>query len=219
MLTPLRGGGIERCPGRSLPPGGPASSLLPRRIAVNPPDPDYSTGSHATAPTGTRLFALIYISKAARLLTPAELAHLAERAQARNLIEDVTGLLLYSDGAFMQYIEGPAPGMSRIYAVIKADPMHYGMIDLLREAIHEREFGGWSMTVRDVGPQGMTTSSRSDELLRLRLSSMSASHQSARELLTNFWNHGRSTVTPTLDSYPGGYAGHLGQLVSGKERP
>jgi hypothetical protein len=164
-----------------------------------------------------RLFALLYISKAARLLTPAELAHLGQRAQARNLSEDVTGLLLYSDGAFMQYLEGPAHGMSRIYAVIKADNLHYGVIDLLREPIREREFAGWSMTVRDVGPLGMAASAPSDDAVSRRLAQIGEAHSTARDLLGNFWGHGQATVKPTLDRYPGGYAGTLGQLVAGKQ--
>jgi hypothetical protein len=183
---------------------------------VKPPDPDSITGSPAT-PMGTRLFALIYISKAVRLLTPAELAHLAERAQARNLSEDVTGLLLYSDGAFMQYLEGPAPGMSRIYAVIKADTLHYGVIDLLREPIQEREFAGWSMTVRDVGPLGMAGSTQPDDAVSRRLAQIGDVHRTARNLLGNFWGHGQATVKPTLDRYPRGYAGTLGQLIAGKQ--
>jgi hypothetical protein len=169
------------------------------------------------AAMGARLFALVYISKAARLLTPTELAHLGERAQARNLTEDVTGLLLYSDGAFMQYLEGPALGLSRIYATIKADPLHYGVIDLLREPIVEREFTGWSMTVRDVGPLGMAASAQSDETVRLRLAHIGDAHRASRDLLSNFWGYGRATVKATMDRYPGGYVGTLGQLVTGKQ--
>lgn len=192
-------------------------SLQQRSIAVNPPPADSSTASTQTASGAPRLFALVYISKAVRHLTPAELTHLGERAQARNLKENITGVLLYSDGAFMQYLEGPAPGLSHIYAVIKADPLHYGMIDLLREPIVEREFNGWLMTVRDVGPVGMATSAQSDEAVRSRLAHIGEAHRAARELLSNFWGYGHSTVKPTLDRYPGGYGGTLGQLVSGKQ--
>jgi hypothetical protein len=77
-----------------------------------------------------------------------EIDHLLERAQARNLECGVTGVLLCSDGQFMQYIEGPAASMSRTYGVIKADRNHHCIIELLRGEIAEREFPEWAVAFR-----------------------------------------------------------------------
>ena len=92
----------------------------------------------------TDLWAIVYVSKAARPMTQDDLAHILEGARRRNAEEGITGVLLYSDGSFMQYLEGPAAGMLRVYAIIKTHPLHYGLIDLVREPIQSREFAEWS---------------------------------------------------------------------------
>ena len=134
----------------------------------------------------------------AHLLSVSELEHLRKRAEARNVEEDVTGVLLYSDGSFMQYLEGPAAGLSRVYGFIKADRLHYGVIDLLREPIHEREFAGWSMTFRDVGAFGQSSSSQQDALLTGAPGTPINSPSKARELLLNFWTRGRNSAATAL---------------------
>jgi Sensors of blue-light using FAD len=64
-----------------------------------------TTSGHT--PSETTPFAIVYVSMAAHQLSLHELKHLQERAQQRNVQQDVTGVLLYSEGAFMQYLEGP----------------------------------------------------------------------------------------------------------------
>ena len=85
------------------------------------------------------LVALLYVSQAARAVTTSDLVRLLVNARRRNLEEDLTGVLLYADGSFMQYLEGPAPGMQRVYRIIKAHPLHFGVVDLLRQPIAKRE--------------------------------------------------------------------------------
>jgi Sensors of blue-light using FAD len=150
------------------------------------------------APAGPPLFAIIYISTAARGLSPDELEYLRHRAQARNLQEGVTGVLLYADGAFMQYLEGPAAGLARIYGRIKADALHYGMIDLLREPIQAREFAGWSMALRVVSASGLATVSELGPLLNEVPGALDPPRSMARQLLLDFWSKGRCSVAPTL---------------------
>jgi hypothetical protein len=149
-------------------------------------------------PTGSCQFAIVYVSMSAHLLSMNELEHLRKRAEARNVQEDVTGVLLYSDGSFMQYLEGPAPGLSRVYSFIKADRLHYGVVDLLREPIHEREFSGWSMAFRDVGAFGQSSSLQQDALLTGIPATPVKSRSRARELLLNFWSRGRNSAATAL---------------------
>jgi len=165
-------------------------------------------------PDVARLYAIVYISTAARLLSMDELEHLCSRAQARNLQEDVTGVLLYSDGAFMQYLEGPAAGLSRVYGFIKADPLHYGVIDLLREPITEREFASWSMELRAIGAHGHSDVSQQDALLTARPASLALPRSKARELLLNFWSRGRYSVASTLLDFSEERARRMGHMLA-----
>lgn len=91
------------------------------------------------------LHAIVYVSSAVRLLEQADIDHLLHRARARNATEGITGLLLYRDGAFMQYIEGPRAPLMKVYASILADRLHHHVTQLLDEGIDAREFAGWAM--------------------------------------------------------------------------
>jgi hypothetical protein len=144
------------------------------------------------------LYAIVYVSTAARPLSLAELHHIQERAQARNLRENITGVLLHSDGTFMQYLEGPASGLYRVYEVIKADPRHYGIVDLVREPIDQREFSGWSMAFRVIDASGQSSEAEQDARLAQRLAAPINQFSAARALLAKFWSRGRSVLASTL---------------------
>ena len=149
-------------------------------------------------PSEGELYAIVYVSTAARPLLLADLRRIQERAQSRNLEEDVTGVLLYSGGTFMQYLEGPAPGLYRVYEVIKADPRHYGIVALVREPIAQREFSSWSMAFRVIDAFGQSSESEQDAQLAHRLAAPVNEHSAARALLAKFWSRGRSAVASTL---------------------
>lgn len=97
------------------------------------------------------LQAIVYVSSAVQPLETPQIEHLLERARARNAEYGITGLLLYADGSFMQYIEGPHDALMRVYDIILADPLHRRLIELLREPVAQREFAGWSMAYRTPG--------------------------------------------------------------------
>jgi hypothetical protein len=137
------------------------------------------------------LKAILYVSASTHMLSPFEIDHLLRRARERNACEQVTGVLLYSDGNFMQYIEGDAPRLAKIYAVIRDDPWHQGMIELLREPIQKREFSEWSMAFRAVGTFKMSHPLHPDAALSERLATPATSYSSARILLSKFWNRGK----------------------------
>jgi hypothetical protein len=155
----------------------------------------------APAPPATTsgvLGAILYISKAARPMTRTDLAHLSEHARRRNAQEGITGVLLYSEGAFMQYIEGPSDALLRTYAVIKAHPMHFGLIDLVREPIGARAFAEWSMACHWVGEGATQPMAEDFDRLGARIAAAVGTRSAARELLCRFWTAGRHAVAPAL---------------------
>ena len=141
------------------------------------------------------LVALLYVSQAARAVTTSDLVRLLVNARRRNLEEDLTGVLLYADGSFMQYLEGPAPGMQRVYRIIKAHPLHFGVVDLLRQPIAQREFGEWSMACHVVGADGDTALCDRYGLLLERLSNIVHPRSQVRELLSRFREQGRASLS------------------------
>ena len=91
------------------------------------------------------LQALTYVSSARAPMKDAGLQQLLQRARANNQREGVTGVLLYADGNFMQYIEGQPEALQRVYAIIRADRKHHGLIELFSEQVSERAFSDWTM--------------------------------------------------------------------------
>mgnify|MGYP006156611073 CR=1 FL=1 len=88
---------------------------------------------------------LVYRSAAAGPMGHAELARLLEQARARNEAERLTGLLVYDQGRFVQWLEGPTTGVERIWDSIRRDSRHVE-IERLHTPWHpERLFPEWRM--------------------------------------------------------------------------
>lgn len=102
------------------------------------------TVATAASPT-TRLAALVYRSRVTHWPDEADLKRLLLQAQARNRDEDLSGLLLYDNGRFFQWIEGPRDGLSRIWDAIRRDTRHTDVELLGSHAIPVRMFSGWDM--------------------------------------------------------------------------
>jgi len=136
------------------------------------------------------LHALIYVSTAVRQPTQADLDRLIARARVRNLEQGVTGLLLCAHGNFMQYLEGGEAGMATVYAAIQADPLHRGLVELLREPIQERVFEEWAMGFRSISAFGVANPVQLDRVFRARVDPELCTPKAAHTLLWNFWNKG-----------------------------
>jgi len=91
------------------------------------------------------LVRLIYVSSADHAMNEAELKQILDTAVSRNKEVDVTGMLLYSDGGFMQVLEGPRAAVDEIYARICVDDRHHNILRLCTDAITERDFSRWNM--------------------------------------------------------------------------
>lgn len=93
---------------------------------------------------------LIYISSATRDLSEMDLLDLLHQSRDRNKRQNVTGMLLFKDGAFLQVLEGEADDVDEIYASITLDDRNAGNYMVEREEIVERNFTQWSMGFKDL---------------------------------------------------------------------
>jgi methanogenic corrinoid protein MtbC1 len=97
------------------------------------------------APVPPSLAKLVYRSRAVRRLAAQDLYKLARDAQSRNRAESITGLVLYDDDRFFQWLEGPADSLARIMQSIYSDPRHADIEVLENRPTTARVFGDWSM--------------------------------------------------------------------------
>lgn len=138
-----------------------------------------------------QLHSLVYVSSAVEPVTVEKLAYLLRRAQARNLAHDVTGVLLFDAGNFMQYIEGPREGLVEVYRHIKRDPMHAGIIELCSEQSASRSFADWAMGVRVFNAPDLAGSFLDAPALEQRLAEVPEAGSAGAALLRGFWRRGQ----------------------------
>jgi methanogenic corrinoid protein MtbC1 len=78
------------------------------------------------------------------------------QAQARNSREAITGVMLYDDRRFFQWLEGPNDSVGRVMHSIRNDPRHTEIEVLDDKAARERTFADWSMKLATRGPAAVT---------------------------------------------------------------
>jgi Sensors of blue-light using FAD len=88
---------------------------------------------------------IIYSSAATVPFSEAALTVLLGRARTNNARLDVTGMLLYHEGSFLQVVEGMAPVLETLFAKIGQDKRHNRIMTLLKREVDERHFGDWAM--------------------------------------------------------------------------
>lgn len=91
------------------------------------------------------LVSLVYISYAASGMTDDDLRAILATARTNNQRLDVTGMLLYRNGFFIQALEGEQEVVDTLFAKIVRDPRHKNVKLVYKNAINERSFGRWAM--------------------------------------------------------------------------
>lgn len=102
------------------------------------------------------LFQLVYVSSATRLMSNDDLTALLIGARKRNIELDVTGLLLYADGNFIQLLEGPKDNLNHVYQSIVKDSRHKNCTLLTNNEIDNRHFPHWSMGIKHLNNDELT---------------------------------------------------------------
>lgn len=93
----------------------------------------------------TDLVHLIYASSATRQLNNQDLLAILEKSHTNNTRHDITGMLLYRGGNFIQVLEGPEQAVDERFKVILQDPRHHQVTVLLKRPVAKREFEQWEM--------------------------------------------------------------------------
>ncbi len=88
---------------------------------------------------------LVYMSAAARPMSEDELAEILARSRENNARLNITGMLAYHLGSFLQVLEGPEEAVGTLYQRISQDPRHTKCELLLRNYIDRRSFAEWQM--------------------------------------------------------------------------
>ena len=96
------------------------------------------------------IFQLVYISSVRPDPSTIEVFTEIAAYRAKNSRLGITGMLLVSQGAFMQVLEGEEAAVRALYATIRADPRHEHVHTLAAVALPAREFPDWAMGFADL---------------------------------------------------------------------
>jgi len=96
------------------------------------------------------LSTIIYRSHLADNLPIKELELMAGKANRKNGLLDVTGILLFNGTHFFQLLEGPEKSVNAVYEAICADHRHHNLVELMRDYAPARRFGNVGMELFDL---------------------------------------------------------------------
>ena len=88
---------------------------------------------------------IVYVSTAVKLMHENQLFDILHNSRQHNAALNISGVLLYSEGTFIQVLEGKDGIIDALYLRIQADQRHKNVIKLIDEPITEKSFAQWLM--------------------------------------------------------------------------
>jgi hypothetical protein len=86
-----------------------------------------------------------YSSKARHSFSEQDLDEMLATARIKNKALGLSGLLLYQDGVFLQFLEGQRHAVDDLLKTIEADARHESVRLIWRRVIETRDFADWQM--------------------------------------------------------------------------
>lgn len=94
----------------------------------------------------------IYVSRS-KDRSELDLGEILDWSRNFNADFQITGVLLYLDEVYMQYLEGEGSTVDALFKSIRADSRHQDVTPLDRRMIKERVFPEWAMALLDWTPE------------------------------------------------------------------
>jgi hypothetical protein len=91
------------------------------------------------------LYCLVYESFANQEMSDNDLKELLAIARLKNAELNITGMLLFKNGFFMQALEGEEEVIKESLSKIIKDPRHRDILVIYNKQIEERRFPDWQM--------------------------------------------------------------------------
>ncbi|WP_130733688.1 BLUF domain-containing protein [Flavobacterium sp. J27] len=103
------------------------------------------------------MYRIIYLSSATTKFTKEDINQLLEKSRDNNQKNEITGLLLYSDGNILQIIEGKQKALKKLYSKIIMDPRHKHIIKVFEGKVTNRIYPNWKMAFNGVQKETIET--------------------------------------------------------------
>ena len=100
------------------------------------------------------MYFILYISSASKPMNDNELFELLEEVRGKNTKIEITGMLLYKGGNFLQMLEGEKEIVEALFQTIKKDPRHKDIVTVMEDETEKRIFETWSMGFVNMDKKG-----------------------------------------------------------------
>ena len=91
------------------------------------------------------LYQLVYTSRRKPDCSEEEISKILASCRKNNPLKKITGVLLYSEKMFIQYLEGDRKEIMSLYDAIKEDSRHERSVLISCGPLKERAFPNWHM--------------------------------------------------------------------------
>ena len=103
------------------------------------------------------MYYIIYLSSGTRWFSEAELKDILVVSNVNNTTHNITGLLLYRDGNFIQLLEGEEEDVQKTFQKISDDQRHKGITPIASGQIKERNFPNWAMGFKTIDSENLSS--------------------------------------------------------------
>lgn len=86
---------------------------------------------------------ICYVSSAKQNLSIIDQQFIFDQTLKKNTSLDISGVLVFNEGNFMQIIEGENDKISILYDKIKEDSRHHNIIEIINNPVKEKLFEGF----------------------------------------------------------------------------
>jgi len=132
---------------------------------------------------------LIYRSQEAPGLPESDLPALLQESKGRNTEHEITGMLFYIDGFFIQCIEGSDPDVEQLLSNIIRDKRNTNVVVLRDIMLKQRAFPTWWMGFRSMSAAELMQQKGFIELNdKESLENLLSRHQDILQLMKDFYD-------------------------------
>lgn len=132
---------------------------------------------------------LVYVSLANQEMSDEHLKSLLKKAREKNASLNITGMLLFRDGFFMQALEGDPDDVNNLFSTIAKDARHRDVILIYNKPIKDRGFPDWTMGFNKIDDQSLEAIDGYTEFLKTPTSEFFANRDNEAEALLNQFKH------------------------------
>jgi len=102
------------------------------------------------------MYYLIYLSAGVSWFSEQELKEILAISNINNSRDGITGLLLYSEGNFIQLLEGEENKVNETFIRISNDQRHKGITPIASGNIEQRNFPEWAMGYKSINANDLS---------------------------------------------------------------